>query len=294
LENVVTIRGRHRSRPWDHRVGLRHAAETAAPDASRRSPALEQQLAELRREHDHLRHTLFQAAQVQRKLCGTRHLLRKPYEVASEIFPVHDISGDFITVFESGEDLVFAIGDICGKGLTAGMWFAHVVGTIRLQCMTHRNPAVALTAVNHDLMRSRMELPFTSMLLCRLTLATGEMTYCNAGHPPGLLLEHDGAVEMLGEGGPLLGAIAGASYVAGKAVMTPGATLLGFSDGVVECGAIAGDEVGVERVLAKAQSTTGSAVGTLFSVLGAVEDFAGGRPREDDLALMVVHRDTNA
>jgi serine phosphatase RsbU (regulator of sigma subunit) len=285
----VAIRGQHRS-TWEHRSTVRHPASVEAP---RPSHPLELQLAELRREHDQLRHTLFQAAQVQRKLCGVRHLRRSPYEIASEIFPVQDISGDFITVFDAGDDVVFAIGDICGKGLAAGMWFAHVVASIRLQAMAHRDPAAALAIVNDDLVRCGMELPLTTLLLCRLQVATGVVTYCNAGHPPGLLLQEDGSVEALTEGGPVLGVIANARYASGITVLNPGATLLGFSDGVVECGEMAGDQFGVDRVLQKARATTGSAVGTLFSVLGAVEDFAGTRSREDDLAMMVVHRDRN-
>jgi serine phosphatase RsbU (regulator of sigma subunit) len=288
VENVVATRGQHRS-TWGHRSTLRHPASA---EAARPGHPLEIQLAELRREHDHLRHTLFQAAQVQRQLCGVRHLRKPPYEIASEIFPLQDISGDFITVFEDGHEIVFAIGDICGKGLAAGMWFAHIVASIRLEAMTHRDPAAALAVVNDDLVRCGMDLPMTSLLLCRLQIATGNITYCNAGHPPGLLLEDDGNVAALTEGGPVLGVIPNARYASGTTVLNPGATLLGFSDGVVECGEMAGDQFGVDRVLEKAQAASGSAVGTLFSVLGAVEDFAGSRSREDDLAMMVVHRDS--
>jgi len=46
-----------------------------------------------------------------------------------------------------------------------------------------------------------------------------------------------------------------------------------------------------ERLLVAAQaSSSSSASATLFSVLGAVEDFAGSRGREDDVSLIVVHR----
>jgi serine phosphatase RsbU (regulator of sigma subunit) len=292
LERVVAIRGDFRRVSRDERQGVRHSA---APKSSRSTQAVQHELAKLRTDHDRLRHTFFDAAQVQRKLCGTRHLVRKPYEVASEIFPVQDISGDFITIFEEGRDLVFAIGDIGGKGLAAGMWFTHVVGTVRSHSLAQRDVAIALRGVNDDLMSSGMELPLTSLLLCRLDVRTGEITYCNAGHPPAILLKRDGEVESLGEGGPVLGAVVGASYAMGTAVMTAGATLLAFSDGVVECGVTGGDEFGVHRVLQMLQATTtASAVATLFSVLGAVEDFGGGRQREDDLALIVLQRGMNA
>jgi len=291
----VAIRGHHRSKSWDHRSVERHSPDhRSTPEVLRRSQNVEEQLGELRQEHDHLRRALFEAAQVQRKLCGTRHLLRRPYEIASEIFPVHHVSGDFVIVQEIGTELVLAIGDICGKGLAAGMWFAHVVGTVRMHAAAKSDPAAAMSVVNDALLRSYMDMPFTSLLLCRLSLTTGEIKYCNAGHPPGLLLDEQGSVEMLTEGGPLLAAVGGASYKSGRTKLKPGATMLGFSDGVIECGVQTGDEFGVHRVLQSTRNAAGSAAGTLFSLFGAVEDFAGNRQREDDLALLVVHRDVNA
>src|SRR5713226_8536427 len=145
-----------------------------------RNRVLEDQLATLRRDHDDLRRTMYEAAQVQRKLCGPRLLRREPFEIASEIFPVRHLSGDFISVFELSTNLVFAIGDIAGKGLSAGMWFTHVVGMVRLQIEALGDPAAALSAINRNLLLTRLELPLTSLLLARLTLNTGEITYCNA------------------------------------------------------------------------------------------------------------------
>ena len=258
---------------------------------ARRNRALENQLATLRREHDDLLHTMYEAAQVQRKLCGPRLLRRHPFEIASEIFPVRHLSGDFISVFELGPDLVFAIGDIAGKGLSAGMWFTHVVGMVRLQMEALGDPAAALSAINRNLLLTHLELPLTTVLVGRLNLQTGEVTYCSAGHPPALVFRNDGRVESLREGGPVLGVLAGAYFANGQTTLRPGDTLLGYSDGIAECRNENGVEFGTERLAAAAQVSHGSsASGTLFSVLGAVEDFAGSQSREDDMAVIVVRR----
>ena len=145
--------------------------------------------------------------------------------------------------------------------------------------------------MNRDLLQTGLEFPLTSLLLGQLNVSSGEITYCNAGHPPALLLRGDGRVDQLGEGGPLLGAIAGASFANGKTTLRPGDTLLGYSDGIAECRNPDGSDFGVERLLAAAQLPCGSAASsTLFSVLGAAEDFAASRSREDDMALIVVRR----
>jgi serine phosphatase RsbU (regulator of sigma subunit) len=258
--------------------------------AARHHVALEEQLAQLRREHDDLRRTLFEAAQVQRTLCGPRYRRFGTFEVASEIFPVGHLSGDFVSLFECAGSLVFAIGDISGKGLPAGMWFTHVVSLLRQQFEVCGDPAATLSAVNRDLLLTRLEVPLTTLFLARLHLNTAEVTYCNAGHPPALLLRANGQVESLQEGGPLLGVVTGAGFANAQVALRAGDTLLGYSDGIVECRNPDGVDFGVERLLTAAQVEGGAAASaTLFSVLGAVEDFAGCHPREDDMAVIAVH-----
>jgi sigma-B regulation protein RsbU (phosphoserine phosphatase) len=262
-------------------------------EAARRSRhrALEDQLASLKREHDELRHAIYEAAQVQRRLCGPRHLRAAPYEFASEIFPVRHLSGDFISLLQIEGDLVFAIGDIAGKGFMSGMWFTHVVGMIRRQMSALGDPAAALSSVNRDLLLSGLEVPLTTLFLARINLESGNLTYCNAGHPPALLLRGNNDVEELRSGGPVLGAISGASFANGSARLCPGNTLLAYSDGIPECRNEMGIEFGAKRLLSAARSLSNCRPGVmLFSLLAAVEDFAGSHGREDDVALIVLHR----
>ena len=272
-------------------VGAIRGCRKSFVQVPRNSEVLEQQLSALRKEHDELRQAIFEAAQMQRRLCGPRHIRRGAFEFSGEIFPVHHVSGDFISVFDNGADLVFVLGDITGKGLCAGMWFTHLVTTIQRQIYTHACPADALTAINRDLCEARFAVPLTTLFVARLNIATGTVVYCNAGHPAALLLRHAGGAEMLDEGGPILGAVAGARFTSGEATVEPGDSLLAYSDGVVECRNAASMEFGSARLLAAARRSQGSsASSTLFSVLGAAEDFSAPQQRDDDMAVMVLHR----
>jgi phosphoserine phosphatase RsbU/P len=276
--------------PWTHANSVSRRSAGSA-QTSRRSRMLEDQVAALRRENDDLHRTLFEAAHAQRKLCGPRHLRRGSCELASEIFPVRHLSGDFISIFEYEDDLVFGIGDIAGKGLSAAMWFSHLVTLIQLQFARCGDPASTLAAINHDLLRTNLEIPLSTLFLGRLDTASGEITYCNAGHPPSFLVRREGVSEALSQGGPILGVVPGASFANGKATMLPGDSLIGYSDGAVECRNSSGAEFGRHGFLDAVQNSCGStASATLFSVLAAVEDFAGSQAREDDVALIVVHR----
>ena len=283
MENASKVRSPLRS-PVE---STRYTRGTAA----RRARVLEDQLAAVRRDHESLQHAMYEAAQLQRKLCGLRLLRRGPYTVASEIFPVHQLSGDFTCVFEHKDDLVFAIGDITGKGLAAGMWFTHIVGLVRLQVESLKDPAAALSAINRDLLLGRLGLPMTTMFLARLNPCTGDVTYCSAGHPPTLVLSNAGRIETLHVGGPVLGALPDARFVTGQTRLHPGDALLGYSDGIAESRNEQGVEFGAERISNIARAFRASGASTmLFSVLGAAEDFAGSHTREDDMALIVVQR----
>lgn len=264
--------------------GARHRAEA-------HHHGLQANPQELQRQHDELRRTFFEVAQMQRRLCGPRYVRRQSFEIAAEIFPLRDLSGDFVSILECGEDLVFAIGDIAGKGLRAALWFSQVVSALRLQCQAHEDPAAALAALNRDLLNSGTEFPMTSLFLGRLNVTTGEVTYCNAGHPPTLVVRADGGTEKLQEGGPVLAVVPGVPFSRGKIHLQSGDTLLGYSDGIPECRDLSGTEFGMARLVAVTEANQGaSANSMLFSVLAGVEDFAGHHTREDDMALLVVHR----
>jgi serine phosphatase RsbU (regulator of sigma subunit) len=285
LASIAQIRSRFQNR---HGAGPASSIQVAGRPRYR---ALEDQLASLKREHDDLRRAMYEAAQVQRRLCGPRHLRAGSYEFASEIFPVRDLSGDFISLLHIEGDLVFAIGDIAGKGLMAAMWFTEVIGMIRRQMSELGDPAAALSVVNRELLLTGVEVPLTTLFLARVNLESGDLTYCNAGHPPALLLRENNEVEELRAGGPVLGAISRASFSNGDARLCPGNTLLAYSDGIPECRNESGMEFGAKRLLSAARELLGCKPSVmLFSLLAAVEDFAGSQRREDDVALVVLHR----
>ncbi len=285
MASVAQIRKRYQN-------GKRNGSEATTQPARRpHRRALEEQLASLKCEHDDLRRSIYEAAQVQRRLCGPRHLRAGSCEFASEIFPVRHLSGDFISLLQMGGDLVFAIGDIAGKGLMAGMWFTHVIGMIRRQMSELGDPAAALSAVNRELLLTGLDVPLTTLFLGRVNLESGNLTYCNAGHPPALLLRENSEVDELRAGGPVLGVISGASFVNASARLCPGNTLLAYSDGIPECRNESGVEFGAKGLLNAVRSLSGCKPNVmLFSLLAAVEDFAGSQGREDDVALVVLHR----
>ena len=265
------------------------ATIASGPAESARS--LKDELDSVRREHAKLQQAIYEAAQVQRRLCAPREFVCGEFEVAGEIFPVRHLSGDFFKVMKLGSILGLTVGDIAGKGLSAGIWQAHLMDLIQRCARTCLLPADAVTAVNRELCQDPNEPPIAGLFFARLDPESGELVYCNAGLPPPLLLRRNKSVERLEEGGPMLGALQEATYKSGTVCLNPGDLLLAYSDGLTECRNSQEEEFEMGRLSATAKAVgDASASQVLFSTLGAVLDFADACSPEDDLTLLVVRR----
>lgn len=253
--------------------------------------SVRQELDAGRREQAKLQQAIYEAAQIQRKLCAPRELVWGEFEIAGEIFPVRHLSGDFFKVMELDSALGLTVGDIAGKGLSARIWQTHLMGLIRRCARRHSGPSAAIAEVNGELCQDQGEPPITALFFARLDPQKNELVYCNAGLPSPLLLRHNKTVERLEKGGPMLGALQGAAYDSGSVRLNPGDMLLAYSDGVTECRNSEDEEFEMGRLSAAANAVGGaSPKQVLFSTLGAVLDFADARSLEDDLTLLVIRR----
>jgi serine phosphatase RsbU (regulator of sigma subunit) len=249
------------------------------------------ELVAVRREQAKLQQAIYEAAQIQRRLCAPRELVWGEFEIAGEIFPVRHLSGDFFKVMELDSALGLTVGDIAGKGLSAGIWQAHLMGLIQRCARRHSDPAAAVAVVNRELCQDQHDRPMTALFFARLDPQRNDLVYCNAGLPAPLLLRHNKTVERLEKGGPMLGALQEAAYNSGSVRLNPGDMLLAYSDGVTECRNSEDEEFEMGRLSAAANAVGGaSANRVLFSTLGAVLDFADACSPEDDLTLLVVRR----
>src|SRR5262245_58568409 len=170
-------------------VAPRRLVERAKP-ASRRDAVRRQQidldakLAALQKDYADLHTAIFEAAQVHRRLCAPRLVRAGDFEIASEIFAVRHLPGDFFTVQEQNGRSLFALGDISGKGLAAGMWTTHLVGLTNSHAAITSDPESIVTGVNRDLCGMPLTMSLASLFLGQLDPDTGILDYCSAGHPP--------------------------------------------------------------------------------------------------------------
>jgi sigma-B regulation protein RsbU (phosphoserine phosphatase) len=250
---------------------------------------LETKLAALQQQYAELNTAIFEAAQVHRRLCAPSLVHYGAFDIASEIFAVRHLPGDFFTVEETKDGMVLALGDIGGKGLAAGMWVSHLAGLVRTHTAANSSPDTIVAGVNRDFARMFPAAPLSSLFVARLNASSARLDYCSAGHPPALLLRANGGLESLSEGGPVLGVVPQAWFDRGSVDLQAGDAMLVCSDGILESFDEADQEFGGQRLEAEfRRAQGGSAEAVLFSVLGAVQDFAAPRPLTDDMTLVLV------
>ena len=146
-----------------------------------------------------------------------------------------DVGGDWYDAFGvRGGRAALVTGDVAGHNLGSASMMGQVRSMLRAYAIDNPAPDGVLRQTNAAL---AWLLPDTlaSAVFAVLDLATGELVYANAGHPPPILVTGDGQAEYLDDAdGIMLGASADAEFTAGVRRLSPGAALLCYTDGLVE------------------------------------------------------------
>lgn len=199
------------------------------------------------------------------------------------------VGGDFLDVFELEDGVVgVVVGDVSGKGLDAAVMSSSVKNAIWAQTLERtKTPADVLRVVNEVLLRSSAPEVFASVFFGVLDSRDGRLTYCNAGHTPGLVVRLDGVVDLLPHTGPVVGAFPDLPFDVAEAVLKPDELLFLYTDGLIEArgdGVLFGEPRLLDLFGDPDMREASVAVGRAVT---AVRSFAEGR-LSDDLALLAI------
>lgn len=149
--------------------------------------------------------------------------------------PDVDIGGDWYDVMQlAGGGIGLALGDVVGRGERAASLMGQLRNAVRAYAFEGRGPAEVVERINSLLLDAGSE-HMATLVYGVLDPETGEFRFVNAGHPPPLIVGATSAVRFLeGRSGPPVGALATSVYGENRATIAPGATLLLYTDGLVE------------------------------------------------------------
>ncbi|MEU6072235.1 SpoIIE family protein phosphatase [Micromonospora sp. NPDC047074] len=142
-----------------------------------------------------------------------------------------EVGGDFYELVVLDGHLLLAIGDVAGHSLHAATVMAELRHAVRAYAVEGHPPGEILHRVN-ELMRTLLPAELATICLLLLHPPTGRIRLASAGHlPPVLSL--DGKVEFVQHSAPLLGVRAPRPPDL-EFVLPPGATLVFYTDGLIE------------------------------------------------------------
>jgi phosphoserine phosphatase RsbU/P len=245
-------------------------------------------LVERERERERMEQQLAIARDIQQALLP-RGLRDFPHMGIKGInLPCLTVGGDYFDVFSLGPGrTAFIIADVSGKGLGAALLTTMLQGALSGIRMGIE-PLQVFKHINSFLCEHEEVERYATMFLGILG-DDGQFDFINAGHPSPFLLRRGGIDEPCTEGSFPVGLMPDAEYVPTQIKLSPGDTLVLFSDGVTEAMDPEDNLYGGPRLrdaLADLQEASLDHVQT--TVLASIEAFTRGAAQADDITLLLV------
>jgi len=255
--------------------------------------ALQNQRLELERvRQEATRRELELAADLQSMLVPADWPRDRDVDVAAFYKPHLEVGGDYYDVFSVDEDwLVFCMADVSGKGIAAAFLMSNFQANLRAIFQYEPSDlAKVVSQLNKRVMDNAKGEKYITLFAAVYNRRDQSLQYINCGHNPPVLMSADGTTQQLELGCCGLGMFREIpSIESGTVNIRPGATLLCYTDGLVEQENSDDVPFGMQRMEEVVRERRGMPVQAVQEALiEAVPTFKGSEPSFDDTALMVV------
>lgn len=203
------------------------------------------------------------------------------------LVPMQSVGGDLYDFYRDGDYVTFIIGDVSGKGMPAAMFMSSTVTLFRATVKHHLSPHVIMEEINSTLSSNNSLMMFVTAFIGRLHLPTGELTYCNAGHLPPLLVKNGQCrwLEMK-EVNVILGLDGAYHFTEQSTTLERGEQIIVFTDGVTEAENTKKELLGFDHLLELLQTAQPPIDDQ--TIYDLVCRFSAGAEQSDDIAIMNV------
>ena len=242
-------------------------------------------------EKEKLEHELALAREIQKSMLPRCIPTMEEFEFGASMIPAKAVGGDFFDFIPLGPDsLGIAVGDVSDKGVPAALFMAMARSLLRAEAHKNLSPKKVLHRVNHHLMDLNDGEMFVTIVYGLLNRRTRSFEYARAGHEIPLMCHAQGRLISLPKGkGQALGVFDVAVAEEQRIHLTPGCTLLIYSDGVTDATNMQNERFGIERVRYNLPGLRqASAQSVCDNLLKLVSDHQAGVHRYDDITIVVI------
>jgi sigma-B regulation protein RsbU (phosphoserine phosphatase) len=237
-----------------------------------------------------LEHDLSLAGSIQSALLPECDLAYNGWELYYEYRPHGTVGGDYCDLIRMKDgSLLFVLGDVSGKGVSAAILVSHLHATFRALADLELPLPELVARANHLLCCGTNASSFATLVCGRLE-PSGRAEICNAGHCPPLLAGSD-SVDLIPATGLPLGMFCSTTFTTQSFQLQRDDRLFLYTDGLSERRNHRDEEYGIEDVRAQlARKRSVSASDTIRAAIESLSRFGGETPATDDLTLMVIRR----
>jgi serine phosphatase RsbU (regulator of sigma subunit)/anti-sigma regulatory factor (Ser/Thr protein kinase) len=222
------------------------------------------------------------------------------WQVAAHWQPARAVSGDFYDFFYFPDGkLGLAAGDVTDKGVPAALVMATTRSVLRAASEHHASPGKILAQANEMLCPDIPANMFVTCLYIILDPNSGKLSIANAGHNLPILHTCKGVLDLRATGMPL-GLMPGMQYDDVEGELSPGDSLLVYSDGLVEAHNAQREMFGFRHLhdlVAGFEHASPEAHGRamITTLLKELAEFTGPDwEQEDDVTFVTLDRDPTA
>lgn len=228
------------------------------------------------------------------------------WEVGAYFKAAREVAGDFYDAFLIPDgNLVFVVGDVCGKGVGAALFMTLFRSLIRAACtmdifygekdiqaLTMRERlAKAISFTNSYIYDTHgFSSMFATVFIGAFDIQYGILAYINCGNEPALILRNGCVLTSLRPTAPVIGILPDANFCVKEFAMDRGDLVVAFTDGIPDARNDSDQSFGRQGLLNVLDGALPDPTKILKEIEEQLHTFIGSVDQFDDITIMAVKR----
>lgn len=234
-----------------------------------------------------LKRELELASEMQSMLFPKKLPDNKQLQVDALYLPHQQVGGDYYDFIRiNNDEVAFCMADVSGKGVAAALLASNFQANLRILLKQTVSLTALVSELNTKVLENANGEKFITLFIAIYNFATRQLKYVNAGHNPPLLV-NNGKIATLEKGCTVLGIFEQLTGVKeGEVLINTPATIVCYTDGVVEAENEIGKDFGIESLIQLIEKEPDLVMADLNKrILDEVNLHKGEMPYTDDIAL---------
>ena len=240
-----------------------------------------------------LQNELDVAGKIQQSILPTEFPRGLDYQAFGNMVPARNVGGDFFDTVRLDKGRVgLTIADVSDKGVPSALFMMASRTLLKGAAIGAGGPGAVLSEVNRLLHDDNKATMFVTILYAVYDPDDGALTYANGGHNPPLIVHADGSSMLLPlTDGIAVGILPEFDYDQNTVFLSPGDTIVFYTDGVTEAMNDRKEEFGMERLrdVLSADPSRDAREANL-AIFQAIDAFVGDTSQFDDITCLTLRR----